>query len=129
MVSLLRGQDVLKPGDRTGKVSPSEFVGEMKGYVWEGGKGVKEAFVESGAIDGLDGLGAISCECLILGGLGRRVRWTHSAMNIVLLGFFIKRASFGNAVNHAGMHRDGLFKNRFDKTRIVGLPHGIYAAF
>lgn len=56
VVGFLEGA-VLEPGSVFGVVGASELVGEEEGYVWHGLEGVEEAFVESGAVDGEDGLG------------------------------------------------------------------------
>lgn len=50
-------------------------------------------------------------------------------MHVVSLGFFVEVPELAAAVDHAGVHGDGLFEDFIDEAFDSGMAHGVDASF
>ena len=53
----------------------------------------------------------------------------YSSMNVVDLRLLVEVSKIFPAVNHAGVHGDGLFEDSVDETFDSGLVHGVDTSF
>lgn len=54
---------------------------------------------------------------------------SYPAVDVIGLGFFVEVPELTAAVDHAGVHRDGLFEHFVDEAVQSGMAHGVDASF
>lgn len=125
-LNLIGAVGAFEPCLACAEVSPNQLMTKEERHVWQALEHVEQPPIEIATVDGEDRLKTHKYSQSIATRPGES---THSAVYVVVLGFFIQVAVWASPVYHATTHGDSALQDTLQEVGLAGVAHRSDAPF